>query len=166
MSAVMLGSSLNRRRMWRARLLLVLVGVSIPYLARIPGAFVRGTDWATSYLSAGFPGFVFIQSFNSLAWGSLLALSFLVRKPSPLVAPSLTGLGFVAVAHARLDLAADAQNSVAVAFIPVYAFPIIGVTFLVSVLLMGRGSDSDDPSQSLESSEAADRSPTFTGPPA
>jgi len=105
---------------------------------------VHGTDWATSYLSAGFTGFLFIQAFNSLAWGSLFALSFLVRKPSPLIAPSLTGLGFVAVAHARVDLAADAQTAIAVAFIPVYALPIIGVTFLVSVLILGRGSPSDD----------------------
>jgi hypothetical protein len=89
------------------------------------------------YLSLG--AFAFMQTFNSVVWGSLYALSLWVAKPSPLIAPALSGFAFVGWAHANLDLHAGARDAVALAFIPLHALPIIGVAFLLSVLVLGRG---------------------------
>jgi hypothetical protein len=130
---------MNDRRMWRIRIALLATGVLTPYLARVPGMFEHGSSWLTSYVSSGIGGFAAIQSFNSLVWGSLYAASLFVRKPSPLVLPSIAGLGFVGVAHSGVDLTHGARAAVALAFIPIYALPIIGGTFLLSILVLGRG---------------------------
>ena len=125
--------------MRRARLAIATVGVLLPYLARIPGTFVHGGSWISSYFSGGVAGVFLVSAFNALAWGALVFLSFRVRSPVSLIAPTLAGFGFLAFAHSGLDLAADAQSAVAIVFIPVYALPIIGVTFLLSLSVFGRG---------------------------
>lgn len=124
--------------MLRARVLIAFVGVLLPYLARVPGALSAGSDWLTSYLQSGIWGFLFIGGFNAVAWGTLLALSFLLRKPAPLILPTVLGFAFLAYAHANLDLSSDAQAAVALVFIPIYAVPIIVVAFVVSAPLFGR----------------------------
>jgi hypothetical protein len=122
-----------------ARVVIVTVGVLLPYLARIPGTFVHGASWMSSYFSGGIVGVFFVSTFNALAWGCLIFLSFRVRSLVTLIGPGLAGFGFLAFAHNGLDLGADAQNAVAMVFIPVYALPIIGVTFLLSLSAFGRG---------------------------
>lgn len=125
--------------MWQARLLVGLLGTAAPYLARIPGTLSHGTGWFTSYLQGGVVGFLFLGGFNAIAWGTLVGLSYLVRKPAPLIVPGIAGFGFLAHAHSQLDLASDAQAAVALAFIPIYAMPLVVLAFAASVGVLGRG---------------------------
>src|SRR6476659_3659337 len=108
----------QRRKMSRARVAIAAVGILMPYLARIPGTLSRGSSWLTSYLGGGIGGFLFFGGFKAIVWRTLIGLSYLVRKPSPLIVPSVAGFGFLAYAHAHLDLASDAQAAVALVFIP------------------------------------------------
>ena len=117
--------------MFNARLAVVLAGVLIPYLARLPG----GVDWLSQYTHADLRGWVFLQAFNAIAWGSILAISFLYRNPVSVLAPSLLGFGYLAWAHYTLDLAADAQAAVGIVFIPIYALLPITVGGAVGYVL-------------------------------
>jgi hypothetical protein len=101
----------------RARLLVVLVGLVLPYLARLPGGFA----WLAQYTATGPGGWLLLGGFNAIAWGTLLAISFAYRHPVSLLAPALAGFGFLAWAHATLDLQSDAQAPVALVFLPIYA---------------------------------------------
>ena len=147
-------STLTSSPMRRARLVVVTVGVLLPYLARIPGTFVHGASWLSSYFSGGMCGVLFVGAFNALSWGCLVLLSFLVRRPIALVPSALAGFGFLAFAHGGLDLGADAQSAVALAFIPVYAVPIICVTFLLSLAVFGRGGGRAAPTSNGQAAES------------
>lgn len=106
-----------------ARLIIVLLGVSLPYLARLP----FGLDWLMPYINTGFLGWVFFGAFNAVAWGAILALSFKYKHSVSLIAPCLFGFGFLAWAHGTLDLSADAQAAIALIFIPVFSLAPIAV---------------------------------------
>ena len=114
-----------------ARLLIVIVGIILPYVVRIPS----GPAWVMQYTSAGVTGFLFLEAFNAIAWGSLLALSLVIRRPVALLIPCLSGFGYLARAHATLDLAADAQAGIALVFIPFYALLPIAIGGLVGYLV-------------------------------
>ena len=111
--------------MKKARTTIIVVGILCPYLVRLP----RGLDWLAQYtgteMAAGLEGFMFISVFNAIAWGSLIALSFLYQRVESLAIPSVLGFGFLAWAHFNLDLRSDAQASVALVFIPIYASVVI-----------------------------------------
>jgi hypothetical protein len=114
-----------------------MIGVLLPYLARIPGAWVRGPGWFTSYLPNWW-GVLFFGAFNAVAWGSLLGASFLLQKPPSLLLPAALGFGFLAFAHGVVDLGADAQAAIALVFIPIYAVPLIGIGTAVAAWLERR----------------------------
>ncbi len=101
----------------RARLAIVLIGILLPYAARLPG----GIAWLKQYTDAGLSGFLFLSAFNAIAWGAILALSFLYRRALSMAVPAVLGFGFLAWAHATLDLASDAQAPIGLVFIPIYA---------------------------------------------
>ena len=129
----------NQSPLTHARAGIVIVGVLLPYVARIPGAIVYGREWIDVYLDASLGGFMFLEAFNAMAWGSLFVLSYLLRKPSPLIFPSLAGFGFLGFAHGRVDLSAAGHAGVALVYIPILALPIIAVAFVFSVAILGRG---------------------------
>lgn len=106
-----------RMTMHSARILVILVGLVLPYAARVP----RGLQWLEQYTQAGLGAWLFLSAFNAIAWVALLAVSLTYQRPSSLLAPSLLGFGFLAWAHYSLDLAADAQAAIALVFIPIYA---------------------------------------------
>lgn len=114
-----------------ARLAIVILGIVLPYAVRIP----RGTAWVEQYASAGVGGFLVLGAFNAIAWGSLIALSFLIRRPAMLLIPCVLGFGFMAWAHATLDLAADAQAGVALILIPLRALVPIALGGVVGCVL-------------------------------
>lgn len=103
--------------MLKARLALVLLGLLLPYLARLPG----GSDWLAQYADAGVAGALFLSALNAIAWGSLLAISFLYRKPLSLLVAALPAFLFLTWAHYSLDLSADAQSALGIVVLPVYA---------------------------------------------
>lgn len=113
--------------MLNARIAIALSGILIPYVARLP----RGITWLQQYLDVGLGGFLFFGGFNAIAWGAILALGSLYKRPASLLVPSLFGFAFLAWAHYSLDLAADAQAAIALVFIPVYALLPIAVGGLI-----------------------------------
>ncbi|MFM1988515.1 MAG: hypothetical protein RJA99_1472 [Pseudomonadota bacterium] len=106
-----------------ARILVLLCGVALPYLARLPG----GSSWLKQYTDIGIEGWFFFGAFNAIAWGAMLIVSAAYRHPVSLLAPAVPGFGFLAWAHGTLDLASDAQASIALVFIPVLALVPISV---------------------------------------
>ena len=99
------------------RIAITVIGILLPYAARIP----RGSDWLQQYTDTSVDGFLFFGAFNAIAWGALLGASFLFRHPRPMLLPCLLGFGFLAWAHYNLDLAADAQAAIALVLIPIFA---------------------------------------------
>ncbi|MGH8320711.1 MAG: hypothetical protein ACRESI_02025 [Gammaproteobacteria bacterium] len=108
--------------MTKARIAVVLIGILLPYLSRLP----HGIPWLEQYTDTGIGGFLFFGAFNAIAWISIVAISFLYRRPASLLAPCLLGFGYLAWAHYSLDLASDAQAAIALIFIPIYSLlPIV-----------------------------------------
>jgi hypothetical protein len=60
-------------------------------------------------------------AFNAVAWGSLIGLTFLIRRIVVLLIPCFLGFGFLGWSPARLDLAADAQAGLGLVIIPIDA---------------------------------------------
>ena len=116
-----------------ARILIVVVGILLPYLARIPGTFTRGADWFTSYLGDGIGAVIFFGAFNAICWGSILGASFSYRHSSSIWFPAVFGFAFPAVAHAFMDLSSSSTAAVALVFIPIYSLPLILVGWLAGL---------------------------------
>jgi len=114
-----------------ARVLVVLVGIVLPYAARLP----RGAEWLHQYTDVGLGGWLYFGAFNAIAWGAILAVSFLYRRPLSLLLPALPGFGFLAWAHCSLDLAADAQAAIGLIYIPIVALAPIGVGAVIGYLV-------------------------------
>ncbi|MGB1949443.1 MAG: hypothetical protein ACPHQ9_01610 [Marinobacter sp.] len=109
--------------MRKARLIIVVVGIVLPYLARVP----RGSEWLGQYTDIGFGGWLFFGALNAIAWGCILALSFKYKRPVSLLAPCILGFGFLAWSHGTLDLSANPNAAIALVIIPVYALVPIAV---------------------------------------
>ncbi len=109
--------------MRKARFIIVLVGIALPYLARLP----RGSEWLRQYTDLSFGGCLFLGALNAISWGGILAVSFKYERPVSLLAPCILGFGFLAWAHGTLDLSADPQAAIAWVIIPFYAFVPIAV---------------------------------------
>jgi hypothetical protein len=116
--------------MERARAAVVVVGVLLPYLARLP----RGWDWVQQYQSAGLPAQLFLGAFNAVAWGAVLAATWLYRRPATVLFPAVPCFGMLGWAHHGLDLRADAQMGIALVFLPFYALVPAGLGALVGFL--------------------------------
>ena len=123
-----------------ARVLVAVLGCLVPYLAR----GLRGTEALASYLDGGVGGVLFLSAFNAIAWGGILAVSFLYRYPAALGFPALAGFGFLGWEHYALNLAADAQAGVAIVFIPLYALPFIAAGGAVGYLFDWRWRRSEE----------------------
>lgn len=117
--------------MTRARLLVVLIGIVLPYLARLP----LGIDALTQYTDTGLGGWLLLGGFNAIAWGAILAISFAYRHALPLLVPALFGFAFIAWSHATLDLQSDAQSPIAIVFIPIYALAPIAVGGVIGYVM-------------------------------
>jgi len=117
--------------MRKARLIVMLAGILLPYAARLP----RGIGWLQQYTDNGIGAGLFLGAFNAIAWGAIIAVSFLYKRPSSLWAPALLGFGFLAFAHYSLDLAADAQAAIGLVFIPIYALVPIAVGAIVGYFM-------------------------------
>lgn len=115
----------------KARFIVAVVGLLLPYLARLP----RGSEWLAQYTDAGIGGWLFLGSLNAIAWGAILAVSVKYERPVSLLVPSLFGFGFLAWAHGTLDLSADPQAAIALVIIPVYALVPIAVGGVLGYLL-------------------------------
>ena len=109
--------------MKNTRIIIAITGILLPYLARLP----LGSAWVSQYTDISFVGILFFGVFNAIAWGSILAISFLFHRPSSLIFPCVFGFAFLAWAHYTLDLSADAQSAISLVIIPIYA--LLPITF-------------------------------------
>ena len=110
--------------MHKARVMIVVIGIVLPYLARVP----QGAEWLGQYTNTGFGGWLFFSALNAIAWGCLLTLSFNYQRPVSLLAPCILGFGFLAWAHGtQVDLNADPQAAIALVIVPVCALGPIAI---------------------------------------
>jgi hypothetical protein len=116
-----------------ARILIVVIGILLPYLARLPGTFVNGIDWFTSYFGTGIGAVIFFEVFNAICWGSILGTSFSYRHSCSVWFPAGFGFAFLAVSHAFLDLASSSTAAIALVFIPIYSLPFVLIGWLVGL---------------------------------
>ena len=116
-------AALLERRLRRWIIAAGLLGVALPYLARLP--LIHGGDGRLlkQYLDLGIPGNALLQACHAIAVGPLLLLMLLFRRRLLWLLPALAGYGFLARWHARLDLASDAQAAISLIWIPVFALP-------------------------------------------
>jgi hypothetical protein len=124
--------------MGKARIAIAVIGILLPYVVRIP----RGSEWVQQYTDMGIGGFLFFGAFNAVAWGSLLAYTFLIQRPVWLLIPGLFGFGFLGWAHSIVDLGSDAQASFALIFIPLWAVVAIALTGALAYVLESRANSS------------------------
>ena len=113
------------------RIAVAVVGILLPYLVRIPG----GAAWVERSTDVGWRGFLLFGAFNAIAWGSIVGLSFLFRRPEPLLIPCVLGFGFLAWAHNEVDLNSDAQAGLALLVIPIVALAPILVGAVLGYVL-------------------------------
>lgn len=135
------GKALTRRgwfnfgpRMTRARLAIVVVGILLPHLARIPWIASGKVDWQDAILVHDWRAVLFIGSFNALCWGSVLIASLTYRHVRSVWFPAILGLGAAGLGYGRLDLGADAQAPIGLIFIPIFALPWVAVGWLVGLV--------------------------------
>lgn len=117
--------------MRKDRLLVILIGLLLPYLARLP----KGSAWLMQYLDTGAAGLLFFAGLNAIAWLAIFVVSFWYRNAYSTLAPALLGFGFLAWAHYGLDLRADAQAAIALIFIPIYALAPILIGAIIGYLI-------------------------------
>ena len=115
--------------MKRARLNVAIVGVFLPNFIRL----LRGTDWLRQYLENGVFGFLFLEAFEAIAWGSIILLSFKLRRPATILFPAIPTFALIAFSHLMLDLSSDAQAAVALVWIPIYSLPLVLIGYWIGL---------------------------------
>lgn len=108
-----------------ARVWIVILGILLPYAARIPLALVRGEAWLAQLWSAPVPAHLFLGLFNAITWGGVLLAARTHRHESAAAFPALFGFSFAAFAYGSLDLTSSSTAAVAVVFIPLWSLPFV-----------------------------------------
>lgn len=109
--------------MLTVRIAIIVCGILLPYLVRIPG----GSSWLYQYTSGGISGFLFFGAFNAIAWGAILCFTFLYKNKWSAIAPMLFGFVTLGLIHGTYDLSSDAQGAIGLVFIPIYVLIPIAV---------------------------------------
>jgi len=113
--------------------ILVVIGILLPYLSRIPGTFIKGADCFTSYLGSGIGAIIFSGVFSAICWGSIWGASFSYRHPSSVWFPAIPGFTLLAAMHAFMDLASSSTAAIALVFIPIYSLPLVLIGWLIGL---------------------------------
>jgi hypothetical protein len=117
-----------------ARILIAVAGILLPYAARIPGAVVEGPGWFASYLPGSIAAFLFVQAWNAVCWGSVLAATFAYRSPRSAWFPAILGFAYPLYEHATLDLLSDAQAALGLIIMPIYSLPLVFVGAMAGLI--------------------------------
>jgi len=107
--------------MRRARLVVIVVGILLPYLARIPGAPITGSSW----FRWGPSRHRVHRCPSGAVPGGILLASFTFRHPSTLWFPAALGFGAVAIGHAFLDLSSSSTAALGLVAIPLLSLPLV-----------------------------------------
>lgn len=118
-----------------ARGIVVLVGILLPYFARLPGLPFRGAAWLTDYLGDGPASFLFFNGVNVCVWGTILIGSLALRSLPAIALFATIGLAYPFYQHMRLDLRADAQAAIGLMFIPIYSVPCLLAGWVLGLLV-------------------------------
>lgn len=113
------------------RIAIVVLGILLPYLARLPG----GSSWLHQYTDVGIGAYLFLGVFNAIAWGAILFCTYLYKRKLPIIFPVLFGFVPLVWVHSIYDLSADAQSAVGLVFIPIYALVPIAVGGAIGYLI-------------------------------
>jgi hypothetical protein len=111
----------------QVRWAIAIAGILTPYLSRIPGTFVHGPGWLTSYFGDTLWAPLFFGAFNAVCWVPAVLATSGYRRASSAWFPAIGALGSSAALHANIDLAADAQAAIALVIIPFYTLPFTGL---------------------------------------
>jgi hypothetical protein len=117
--------------MKNARIMVAIIGVTLPYLARLPG----GWEWVGQATKTGFLGFLFFGAFNAIAWGSILCVSLFYRRVVSLVFPAALGLGYLAQAYYKLDFKTDVEPGLWLIFLPLYSLGYVVVGAFIGLVV-------------------------------
>ena len=109
--------------MRQARWLILIFGILMPYLARLPGIPEHGIGWLLSYFGSGIFAILFFQAFNMILVGVVWLFTRNLKQPLLALWPAVLGYALPFYFHATLDLAADAQAAIALIFIPIFGIP-------------------------------------------
>lgn len=116
-----------------ARLLIIVVGVLLPFLARIPGALIEGKSWFTSYFDGGFGGVAFIIGLHVLCWGSILLATFSYKQTTAVWFPAVFGFAFAGLSHAFLNLNSSSTAALGLVAIPLLSVPVVLIGWLLGL---------------------------------
>lgn len=123
--------------LWKARFAVVLIGIALPYLARLPGTLSAGPGWLIAYLTPGFGAFSLLTALNAVTWGAILIGTVALRSVPAVSVAAVVGFALPACCHARLDLASSDSAVVGWFLIPVYSLPLVGLGGLLGLLVDG-----------------------------
>lgn len=127
-------SALEERRVRVPNLLfLICVGSAllVPYLARLPGVFIHGSEWLQSYVT-GIGAILFLCALSAIH-GVALYVVGKISKKNPLTFWFAFGLsvGYLLWAHGSINLSASSTAAIGLIFIPVSAAFIVGAGAVV-----------------------------------
>ena len=98
---------------------MVVVGVLLPYLVRVPcEARIVMQYFPPDHLIGSQ---MFFGVFNAIAWGTVLLASFLYKHALSVFVPAVCGFSVLALGRFSVDLASSSTASIALIFIPIFA---------------------------------------------
>lgn len=97
----------------------VLVGLLVPFIARLPNVPTRGWEWFTDYLPG--IGFLFFGAFNLVPAGVLYGLGRASRRaPIAFWLSLAVAVAFLIWAHGTINLRSSSTAAIGLLFIPIY----------------------------------------------
>lgn len=120
--------------MKKGRITIVILGILLPYLARIPGSILHGKYWLVQYISGGLAGFLILGGFNAICWGNILAFTFAYRRAYSIWFPVIVGFAYPIYGHYSLDIASDGQAAIALIVIPIRSVPLVILGGLIGLV--------------------------------
>ncbi len=116
-----------------AKLLVVCLGITLPYSVRSLAALFKGFHWLKQFTRDGLTIFLFINIPSLICWGSIFLAVSVYRHQKAAWFPVIFGFALPTLVYASLDLSADALNSIALITAPIFSLPLVLIGFLIGV---------------------------------
>jgi len=117
--------------MTNVQLKIAMIGILLPYAARLP----KGIDWVQQYTSSGLFANLFLGALNAIPWGFMIAASSALQSKKLLLVPCMFGFGVIAWGHYTLDLNSNANAPIGLVIIPLYATIAVGIGTAVGIAI-------------------------------
>jgi hypothetical protein len=119
--------------MRKAQLLVVCLGITLPYTARSLAALHMGSDWLMQFTRYDPTIYLWTNIPNVICWGSVFLAVSVYRHLEAAWFPIFFGFTFSAIAYASLDLTSSPFAPVALITIPFFSLPLILIGFFIGV---------------------------------